>query len=457
MSGRASGYSYVLGKDGKKHRVYAKPFSGSGKYRQKKTMVIGGRGGYYAKFQSAGKKYIPKGSFSKGGAAVGAGVGSFFGAPTVGMQVGSAAGALASKILGFGSYRIEKNSIIDEGNEPARMHSNSNCTVVRHREYIGDIVSSSTSNTFLNQSFAINPGLAGTFPWFQAVANQYQEWKPLGIVFQFKSLTSTAIASSTNTTIGGIVMATNYNSSAANFINKQQMDNAEYTTSVPTWESTLHAVECDMKQNPLGMLYTRSGNVPANADIKMYDLGNFQMASFGVQGSAVVLGELWVTYEIQLCKPVSTDAIGATALTDHFRLGAVTNTNTVGTTSVLQPQSSIGCTLTGGNKLNFPVTAQGNYMVTYSVIGGSVAVTMPNLIPTGCTTPAYWVADTAAVFGTPAGSTTTQGIIMFIVNIPGPGSVTGALSNVVFNSATLPSAVTNGDIWVTQIDLDITS
>lgn len=51
------------------------------------------------------------------------------------------------------------------------------------------------------------------------------------------------------------------------------------------------------------MHYVRAGAVPAGDTILMYDLGKTYVAVQGMQGSNVV-GDLWVTYEIELKKPV---------------------------------------------------------------------------------------------------------------------------------------------------------
>ena len=57
-------------------------------------------------------------------------------------------------------------------------------------------------------------------------------------------------------------------------------------------------------QSVLGDLYVRPTlNVPSGSDRRLYDFGNFQIATIGLQGTSVNVGELWVTYEIELFKP----------------------------------------------------------------------------------------------------------------------------------------------------------
>jgi hypothetical protein len=442
-------YHYAVGKDGKKHRVYNKPVRGKGAYYQGRSVSrsyaayarrgpMKGRGGYYnsrpVKFLN---KYVPKNTFSSVGASVAG-------------PLGAAMGSGLSKLLGFGAYRVDKNSMISEGESPARMHSNSSSLRVRHREYITDIISAVGANAFLNQTFSINPGLAINFPWLSAIAAQYQEYKPLGIVYEFKSLSADAIASGTNTTLGYVILATDYNSINAPFPNKQAMDNAEYTTSCKPSENVYHPIECNMKANPLNILYVRNGAAPAGTDLRMYDLGQFQIATGGVQGSSVVLGELWVTYEFEFSKPISTSALGQDVLSDHFQLGTVGNSSVLGTTSVLEPNSSIGGAInTSGTVYSFnPLVQEGTFLIVYNVVGTSTACTSPAITFTNCKYVKMWNADAANSIGS-SGTTCTNLTVCFVVQ------VTGMNASVNFGSGILPVPVTSGDFFVTQWDSQV--
>lgn len=443
---RAKGYHYVMGKDLKKHRVYPKSsksmpmsMSGSGAYRYRRPATnLKGRGGYYdSSFVKTMKSIVPRGAFSTLGSALAG-------------PLGSVGGNVLAKIAGFGSYTVKKNSLIDEGQSPARMHSSTANTRIRHREYITDIVSSSSANTFLLQNYNINPGLASTFPWLSAIAQQYQEWVPLGIVFEFKTLSADAIASSTNNTLGGIIMSTNYNSASSNFSNKQSMDNTEYTTSDKPSNSFYHAIECAPHANVLPELYIRSLAVPSGQDQKTYDLGNFQIASFGIQGTSVVLGELWVSYDIELRKPISTAAAGLDVLTDHYRTGSVTNSAPLGTTSALQAGSSLGTTITTtGTVLNFPNYLQEGSYIVYVVWKGSstASLAVPSLTPTNCTISNYFTNGTVSQVAVPNTATYTALTFTFVVNL------TGLTASVAFGTGgTLPSSVSSGDIVITQLN-----
>lgn len=374
MSQRVSGYRYVVGKDGKKHRVYNKAISGRGAYVAPVPRALRGRGGYYdSGFVKTMRKWVPKGTL----AAAGGAIGGMYGRPDVGAGLGLA----ASKILGFGAYKVKRNSMIDEGQSPANMHSTNSTARIRHREYICDIVSSATANTFQSQVFNINPGLENTFPWLAPVANQYEQYEIKGMVFEFKSLYADAIASSAaNSTLGGVVMSTNYNSVAAPWTSKQQMENTEFTTSAKPSISFYHPIECAPNQTTVQNLYVRSAAPPLNADLRMYDMGLFQIATFGIASASVVVGELWCTYEVELYKPIAQSIEGQNVQTDMFDIsGTINNTNVFGTVRTLKSGSSIGGDITANNVYNFPDSAPTGYYFV-SLTGDSTTSPGPSVL-----------------------------------------------------------------------------
>nr|WAE42233.1 MAG: capsid protein [Cressdnaviricota sp.] len=420
--------------------VYNDPMPGSGPRNS---------GGYYnSRFVRFGRKYVPKGTFG----AIGGGLGSLVGMPTL----GAAAGMGLSKLIGFGSYKISKNSLtLGEGTGPPKMHSTSTGLKIRHCEYITDIVSSGTANTFKLQSFPIQPGLVQSFPWLSPIAQQYEEYRPLGIVFEFKSLSSTAIASSTNTTMGGVIMATDYNSINAPFVNKQQMDNTQYTTSTAIYNSFFHPIECKSTSGPISTFYIRGGAAPAGTDIRMYDLGLFQIASFGVQGTNVVLGELWATYEFELKKPISTSALGQDVLSDHFQLTGITALANLGTTTGAPTSgSSIGGTITGtGTIYNFPpVYQEGTYMFVWTIRGTGVPVTNPTITLANCVAEEVFLGDTITFQGFCANGTTST-----IQGFTGVITITASNATLTWSGGTPPGSPTGGDLLITQFDSNIVS
>lgn len=428
---RALGYHYVMDKNGKKHRVYdAVP-----------SRPIHGKGGYYqSNFVKGMRKYVPKGAFGDMGAAVAG-------------PLGRVGGEALAKIAGFGEYKVLKNSIIDEGNSPAAMHSTQSKATIRHREYIADVVSNATPGAFNNSSFPINPGLVNSLPWLAPIASQYEQYMIKGMVYEFKSMSSDTTVTAGSSFIGGVILATDYNPLNGGFVNKQQMENTQYTTSCKISQSAYHPIECDPKQIPTKQLYVRSGAVPANADQRLYDLGTFNVATFGIQSASTVLGELWCSYEIDLIKPVSVAAAGAAILSDHFLLRTVTDGDPLGTTSVLAAGSSLGGSIAAnGNTYLFPASiSQGRYLVSLHWTGTAAAVARPTVAITNGTQRQFWDEDSSNISYAPQNGVSSQSLNMeFIVDI---------LQTQCFialgAAGTLPASVVSADLFVTQLDVDI--
>lgn len=224
----------------------------------------------------------------------------------IGNWLGKKAGGLFSSITGLGSYSVNKNSLLSaQASDPPTVSNTSGGTRVQHREYIQDIAGSIVFNI---QSFPVNPGLPGTFPWLASVANAFEEYRLHGILFEFKSTSADAL-NSTNTALGTVIMATEYNPLHGNFTAKRDMENYVYSTSSAPSISALHPLECARDVSVLDELFVR--NVPlVGADLRFSDLGNFQIATVGMQAIAVI-GELWVTYDIELLKPKLPDAFSS--------------------------------------------------------------------------------------------------------------------------------------------------
>ena len=269
------------------------------------------------------KKYTPFGD-------VGSKIGGIFGAPVLGRHAGSMIGSL----FGSGDYKIESNSIIQGASQEVPSFKGGN-TVVRHREYIKDIVTSSVAGQFQNETFRINPGLAATFPWLCVIAQNYDEYKIHGMVFEFKTSSSDAL-NSTNTALGSVIMATEYNVVAPSFTTKQQMENYQYSNSAKPSLSQMHGIECAEGTAPLNELFIRQGDTAAGEDLRFYDFANFQIATVGFQAASVNIGELWVTYEIEFLKARIPRTIGGAQNCGHVVRydSSVFSSNLLGATAV---------------------------------------------------------------------------------------------------------------------------
>lgn len=238
----------------------------------------------------------------------GAGLGSMFG--PIGGIAGTAVGGILDHLSGRGSYKLKKNTIAFGGTGPPTFSHEGDGVVLVHREFLANVTSPGSS--FALTAYPINPGIFGSFPYLSTVANSFEEYIMEGLVYEFKTTSATAV-SSTNTALGVVIAATNYDPLDPLFQSKVQMEAYEFANSAVPCQSFLHPVECARNQTPLDTHFLRSGAIPTGADIRMYDLGTFQIATSGQQATSVV-GELWVTYHVRLLKPKLPNPFGDSIL-----------------------------------------------------------------------------------------------------------------------------------------------
>jgi hypothetical protein len=260
----------------------------------------------------------------------------------LGKRLGGHLGGVADEVVGIGrsltgrgSYHVRQNSIMETGGPPSIINSR-HSSVIRHREYLTDI---SGSVGFAINSFPINPGVVTTFPWLASIAAGYEQYKLRGIIFEFHSTSATAV-SSTNTALGTVIMATEYNSNLPAFTNKLQMENHEYATTTSPCCSAIHPVECARGRTPVDELYVRTSGVSAGShgsgsavsqyNPLLYDLGQFYIATYGMQAAAVI-GELWVSYEIEFLKPALTPQVSSGMVAHYYWDSALGTQPTTGT------------------------------------------------------------------------------------------------------------------------------
>jgi len=258
-------------------------------------------------------------------------------------DIGSALGTW----LGRGAYSVKKNSLMTSDQVPF-MHSSGDGFRIAHREFLADV---NSTTTFTNTSYTINPGLSDTFPWLSAIAQNFEEYRIEGLVFEFKSTSADAL-NSTNTALGTLILAAEYNVIQPAYINKQQAENAMWAMSTKPSCSLLMPVECSPQLNPLGNLYIRTGNVPTGADARMYDLCNVQVMTVGSQATAVI-GELWISYDIVLLKPQLSSGLALASQTAHYKLSGNTGSAPIGT-SQTEAFDAIGLTI-GATGYSFPL------------------------------------------------------------------------------------------------------
>lgn len=406
--------------------------------------------------------YEKPGPWGQAGRYIGSAVGSKFagiGGAKLGEKLGSYLHYIG-KIFGSGDYvtsasQVKTNTLVNSSQIPAFTHGKSSVRI-QHREFLGDLISSATPGQFEIKDFQINPGLEATFPWLsQVVGNNFQQYRIHGMVFEFRSMSADAL-NSTNTALGSVVMATDYDSTDLRFTGKAQMENTEFGVSCKPSACMIHAIECDKKQTTISELYMRTGPPPGNSDIRLYDLGRFSIATVGMQAASVNLGELWVSYDMEFFKSIKL-APGVGIGCAHYRLDKFATLNTH-PLAVIQPAliDNIGLTFDApapnGNVVTLPYTLPPGSMfqVNWSYYGTASACSAPTLTGANGLTlggPSNDLVDN------PSPATTVADTIMIVSYWVYDGSGTAAAPpTITFGSGTGPGAITDGDFFVLQMN-----
>lgn len=419
-----------------------------------KSAQLRGSGRYY----TAGRTYtrgkgaykVPKAAMGAG-QLLGAGTGAVLGnmiAPGIGGQLGAIvggglgniAGGLLGSLTGFGSYEVKENSVL----YPSRIVPSfgEDSIRVKKREYITAL---NATTAFNNNVFPIQPGLNDTFPWLCSIANNYEQYRFNGLVFQYVSTSSDAIASTTDLGLGQVLMATDYNAADEAYVNSQQMLGAMFSNSGKPSQEILHAIECASPDQAQKLYYVRSGDIPENTDIRLYDLGNFQIATQNMPANYDGMGQLWVSYDITFCKSVQNNQLGFDINTDFYVLDTVAVATPLGATRTLREHSNLGTTVTS-TVINFPVTLEsGYYLIVWGAVGGSDPTLIPTMTPVNCAFIAAWEGSTATAL-TNSGETGASFICCRIVRIDARNATITLSANGLFPSSA------DGDLLITQIN-----
>jgi hypothetical protein len=276
-------------------------------------------------------------------------------------------------------------------------------TIVRHREYVNDVLSS--INFAVTSTYSINPGLVSSFPWLSQIAQRYEKYRIRKLRYTFETISPT-------TSVGSIMLVPDFDADDLAPTSKTQA--LSYKSSVRTqlWER----IALDVKKEDLSALpqyYIRPGTV-SNIDVKTYDVGNLFVCSSGAVAS-VIVGELWVEYEVELIAPTiqSYDAIvnptGAVVLNSTFT-GANNN----------QLFGDLSARVIKNNSIPITISPDGTYVTFNSYFKGILMILI------------QWTA--AMTYGPSAFSVVTT------------GSISYAYDNQVVNNSV---DVTMGDIFVT--------
>ena len=227
----------------------------------------------------------------------------------------------AGKALGMGEYDVN-NGIVDAGAGipvPTFTDVTDTSVTISHREYISDLFGPPAAGLFQNTVYSINPGLERTFPWLSQIAANYEEYTLKQCIFTYRTTVTDFV--STGGQVGTVIMASQYNPSDTPFQSKQDAMEYDQAMSGKVSVNMLHGVECNpvMNSGSSGK-YIRSGPPRESDDLKQYDWANLNLAVCNIPAAFAnqALGEIWVSYTVELRKPKFFVSRGLNILRDTF-------------------------------------------------------------------------------------------------------------------------------------------
>jgi len=262
---------------------------------------------------------------------------------------------------------------------------------IKHKEYIGEVVG---NTTFAASSFTIQPGLASTFPWLSGIANNFEKYTIKNIKLHYINISATSER-------GRITLA--YDKDALDSAPSNKVDMFSYSGVV---EGAVWApINLDIKCNS-GSLFTRQGTV-TGSDLKTYDNGQVIVGVSNTADSTTIVGELFVSYEIELTTPQPKHCPSM----EINCASELTTSNLVGTAPKTTGNFPVVVDI-GLSSLVF--TAPGYYNVSISVIGTSPS----NISLTTNTT-----KGNRATFEINNGTSSTRSVKSWIIYVDTPGQL----------------------------------
>lgn len=383
--------------------------------------------------------------------------GNYIAAATGSQALGRATSGGLRSIAGKGDYVVHGNTLATHGQTihqdfvPEFIKHGARGITVRHREYVGDVVSSSTPGAFKNTTYVLNPGIVDSFPWLSTIAQNFDQWHPNGIVYSFKS-TSSSYSGGASQALGVVIIASDYDVTDAPYATKVEMENSEFCVSCKSDSSILHPIECAENERQVRTLKVRGISSPSD-NLQWYDLCNVQVATQGCPVANTNVGELWVAYDITFYKEQIYGGLGGLGVYEAKFEGTtgISTTAYIGTNGVAQSTNTIGITFNGTNTFTFPTAVStGSWLMLYTVLGASTAVVAPTITLTNATlSQKLWDVSTAIGTG---GLTTTRLVnaICFDVNALSAAQVT-----VVLSGGTLPTSATAATVSFVLINPSI--
>lgn len=187
-------------------------------------------------------------------------------------------------------YRPKQSLVINEPTQGSLVRlNNSKRTRIAHRELV-DTVGGSVA--FYCDEFGVNLGRKSVFPWGSKVAIAFEQYQLSKLSFIYKPTVSPLGAT------GKVYLAMLFDAAEEKPQDEKSLANVEDNKCAFTATEFRLDVNLSRFKTPK---YVRQGDVPVNADPRMYDIGTLLVGLVG-QPDDSAIGTLYVEYEAELIK-----------------------------------------------------------------------------------------------------------------------------------------------------------
>lgn len=256
------------------------------------------------------------------------------------------------------------------GRSPQIKATRDTCNI-KHRELLSNVQGTIAFN--VGQSIPVQPGLSNSFPWLSIMAQGWEEYKFRSIKYCYYTRTG-------STTVGSVAIAPDYDAADIAPLTEQAVSAYAGAVEDAPWKD----IKCTLKASSLsGALgrrhFIRTGDVPANSDIKTYDVANVFVCTVDASADAIPWGKLWVEYDVDFYIP-QIPAEGNLTVLGGKIVGQTTITaaNPLGVAPVVDAQAR-GISVDGSSILTF--SSPGTYLVLLNLGGtGLLTGTATNIL-----------------------------------------------------------------------------
>lgn len=176
---------------------------------------------------------------------------------------------------------------------PPKVHSEGDCVVITHSELF-DWPTGSAIFT-VNLFGSINPGLQSIFPWLGGVAENFEEYRFRKLRFSYEPRVATTQA-------GQLIMAIDPKSGDFAPESLQVVSTYSMRSNSSMWKPTHIDAEPEILAK---RRFVRTTDISNNDIRSLYDVGRLVICSDGASPAGAVIGEVEVSYTVELWIPAS--------------------------------------------------------------------------------------------------------------------------------------------------------